>query len=280
MTDGKREQGFALPTVLWACVLIAVTTSGLLTLQRSLHGRAHNALTAAQLRETDDAAIYTAMHDLNGIQRKIVHHLDGRPIVWAFQGRQVVLRVQDELGKIDLNFADRLLLGHLFVAAGFDPADGDTFADRIADWRERGAGRRLHGAKREDYAAAGLTYGPREAPFMTVGELHLVLGMTDEIFNRVSPALTVYSESPAIDESVSPSLVLMCMQNLSASDAEAVLESRNRDDTRTVFNNQPAVGHAFTINAETTDGALTVRRTAIVRITGRGLDPEWTYSWN
>ncbi len=274
-----RERGFALPTVLWACVLIAVTISGLLTLQRSLHHRAHDALLAAQLRETDDAAIYAAMHDLNGIRRKIVRYLDGRPMDWTFQGREVVLRVQDELGKVDLNFADGILLRRLFIAAGGDPAAGDVFADRIADWRERGVGRRLHGAKRDDYAAAGLTYGPREAPFMTVGELHLVLGMTDEIFDRVSPGLTVYSESPSIDESVAPPLVLMCTLNLNVEDTRALLAQRNRGGASTLSSSQTILGHAFTISAETTDGPMEVRRTAIVRITGRGLDPEWTYSW-
>ncbi len=279
MTTETGERGFALPTVLWACVLIAVTISGLLTLQRSLHHRAHDALLVAQLRETDDAAIYAAMHDLNGIRRKIVLYLDGRPMSWAFQGREVVLRVQDELGKVDLNFADTVLLRRLFITAGGDPAAGDVFADRIADWRERGVGRRLHGAKRDEYAAAGLAYGPREAPFMTVGELHLVLGMTDEIFDRVSPGLTVYSETPSVDGSVAPPLVLMCTLNLNVEDTDAVLAQRNRGGANILSSSQTIVGHAFTIVAETTDGALTVRRTAIVRITGRGLDPEWTYSW-
>ena len=155
MSQEAQGEGFALPMVLWACVLIAITASGLLTLQRSLHHRAHDALLAAQLRETDDAAIYFAIHDLNGIQPKVIRHLDGCPIVWTFQGRQVVLRVQDELGKVDLNFADHTLLRRLFVAAGGDQCAGDAFADRVADWRERGIGRRLHGAKRDDYAAAG-----------------------------------------------------------------------------------------------------------------------------
>ena len=279
MTWKTGERGFALPMVLWACVLIAVTASGLLTLQRSLHHRAHDALLAEQLRATDDAAISFAIHDLDRVQPMVVRHLDGRPVSWTFQGRQVVLRVQDELGKVDLNFADRALLRRLFVAAGGDPAAGDEFADRVADWRERGVGRRLHGAKRDDYAAAGLAYGPREAPFLTVGELHLVLGMTDETFDRISPGLTVYSESPSIDASLAPPLVLMSVLNLDEGHAAIALAQRSRNDARTLPSSQTIVGHAFTISAETSDGPLTVQRVAIVRITGHALDPEWTYSW-
>lgn len=71
-----------------------------------------------------------------------------------------------------------------------------TPADRILDWREPGIGKRLNGAKAEDYRAAGIVYGPRKAPFESVEEVKLVMGMTAQLFDALAPALTVYSQTP------------------------------------------------------------------------------------
>src|SRR5205085_2660138 len=49
------------------------------------------------------------------------------------------------------------------------------------------------------YRAAGLTYGPRGAPFQHAGELSLVLGVPDVLIERASPFLTVYSGQPQIN---------------------------------------------------------------------------------
>src|SRR5882672_7761736 len=50
-----------------------------------------------------------------------------------------------------------------------------------------------NGAEDADYAAAGLAYGAKDAPFAMTEELLQVPGMTRELFDRVAPDITVYS---------------------------------------------------------------------------------------
>ena len=52
---------------------------------------------------------------------------------------------------------------------------------------------RPNGAEEAAYRAAGLPWGPKNAPFETVEELQQVLGMTADIYKRVAPSLTTYS---------------------------------------------------------------------------------------
>jgi general secretion pathway protein K len=55
---------------------------------------------------------------------------------------------------------------------------------------------RPNGAEAADYRAAGMEWGPKNAPFEEITELQQVLGMTMPIYKEVAPLLTVYSTYP------------------------------------------------------------------------------------
>jgi general secretion pathway protein K len=138
------------------------------------------------------------------------------------------MRVEDEAGKIDLNRARGELLRRLFMAVGVEPPAAQALVDKILDWREAGIGRRLNGAKAEDYRAAGFAYGPREGPFASVEELRLAMDMTPALFARVAPSLTVYSQSAWIDPAFAPPDVLAALAGLGAAPASQILGARRR----------------------------------------------------
>ena len=81
---------------------------------------------------------------------------------------------------------------------GVDPAKAQSLADAIADFRDADNLPRLRGAEEAQYRDAGLVWGPKNAPFQTVGELQQILGMTAEIYRRVAPDLSVYSVTGAL----------------------------------------------------------------------------------
>ena len=203
---------------------------------------------------------------------------DGTVYLWSFGGGQVWLSVQDEDGRIDLNAAPDALLQGLFASAGLDPDAAAAMVDAIADFRDPDDLHRLQGAEDRDYAEAGLPWGAKDAPFEAVEELQQVLGMTREIYERVAPALTVYSGRRGIDPQVAPREALMALQGIGPEQVEAFLADRAAGAEGTTENLLGAEAQEtrsrqriFTIRAEahTESGAVFVREATIALIGAR-----------
>ena len=94
------------------------------------------------------------------------------------EGYKVV--ILDESGLINPNGwltpDQRQLFGKLFTSWGLDKNACDTAADGLFDWQSRSPFRSLRGAKQPEYAAAGRPGLPPNAPFVSPGEMELVLG--------------------------------------------------------------------------------------------------------
>src|SRR5690606_29702777 len=69
----------------------------------------------------------------------------------------------------------------------------------------------LGGAEDPQYAAAGLPYGAKDAPFETVAEVEQVLGMDRALFTAAAPHLTVFSGLPQPDQRFAASEVLQAL---------------------------------------------------------------------
>jgi general secretion pathway protein K len=106
----------------------------------------------------------------------------------------VLVRIDKESDRINLNTASATLLRALIIQVGGAPALANRLAATILDWRTSGANPRAGGAKAADYRAAGRAYGPPGSPFQSVGELADVLGMTADLFARLEPHLTVLTD--------------------------------------------------------------------------------------
>jgi general secretion pathway protein K len=68
-----------------------------------------------------------------------------------------------------------------------------ALSDAIQDWIDPDDTTRPNGAEIAQYKAAGLSYGPKNAPFDTVSELQQVLGMTYDLYEKIEPGITIYS---------------------------------------------------------------------------------------
>jgi general secretion pathway protein K len=273
-TEPGQQRGFALVTVLWAAMIVALLVQSVLVTGRTEARLAHNREALAQLGAIADAGLNVAI--LRLLDPRVEPPVDGSPFTLAFAGQQLRLVIQDEAGKIDLNAAQDELLRRLFRSVGADLETASALKDRILDWREPGIGKRLNGAKAPEYRAAGLAYGPRNGPFATVEEVQLVLGMTPELFAAIAPALTVYSQTRWIDPSFAPPEVLRALPGMDEGAIANLLLARASTSGR------PAVmlGHAFTITAEADGpGEIHVKRSAVVRLTGRPSAPFWIYRW-
>jgi general secretion pathway protein K len=227
----KRQQGIALVAVVWTLVLLAVLAASFTRSTRSGSYLARNLVANAQARALADAGIHRAVAGLFEQDPERQLALDGTEYRIDLDGGEVRLRLQDEAGKIDLNRAPVTMLVALFKTVGLDAAGAEDLADAIADYRDRDEEPRPHGAEAADYKAAGLDHGPRNGRFSAIEELRQVLGMSDELYRRVKPAITVYGRGRRVNRANAPELVLRAL--LADDAATAVLDARS-DQVRTL----------------------------------------------
>lgn len=294
--SGEGERGVALVAVLWGVLLLSVLAVSFSTRAGTDARLARNALDRAEAASLADAGVYWAVRELLRPPEARRVALDGATYAIAFHGAQLHVRVQDEGGKADLNAAPPELLRHILEAAGAAPGEAVALADAIADWRDSDDRRRAEGAEWADYQAAGLAIAPRNARLLMLEELRGVMGMTPELFAAAAPLLTVHSGTAGIDPFYAPPGVLRALPGMTAGQAEAVAEARQRlargtmpeapeaafllKGAATAFVASSA-GRTFTVRVSVLapSGARFVRR-ALVELTGRPSRPYRFLSWS
>ena len=224
MSDGPAQphsRGIALVIVLWSLVLLAVIATGFAADTRTETKLAHNLAETAKARALAEAGVARAILELlkPAAERRLTV-LDA-PVRFTFGGGEILLSLEDEGGKIDLNRAPDTLLQGLFTAAGIEGQDGVRLVNAIADFRDSDALRRADGAEDDDYRAAGLGHEAKDRPFEDIEELKQVLGMTPELFARIAPALTVHSRSRRVNRKTASPLVLQALTGVDPTAAGA-----------------------------------------------------------
>lgn len=183
-------RGFALVIVLWTLVLLTLIATQMTGTGRTEVRLAANLRGAAVAQAAADGCVYAA------IQRLLADPAglwppDPAPRTERVQGASVVTQLGSEDGRFDLNSAPAEVLVALLRALGVDGNQAQALASDIVLWRFPSA----RGTERmRAYQQAGLDYGPPGAPFESVAELALVLGMTRDVYDRMRPHVTVFHE--------------------------------------------------------------------------------------
>jgi general secretion pathway protein K len=279
------DQGTALILALWATLAMATLVAGVRILGLRAASLAEARLEQVQLTGLADGMINLTVLRLLDAVPGGHPPVDGTPTPLGFGGLVGEVAVQDEAGKVDLNQAPEPLLQRFLISANIDLQTAQSLADTILDWREPGIGRRLNGAKAEDYRRAGIEYGPRGGKMETVDELRLVMGMTDPVFTRIAPALTVVSQNAWPDQAVAPEAVLRVLDGMDDARIAATLAARaarlaTQPDGTVIDTAPPAsVGRAYTIQVTLAGRTTGLQRAAILRLTGIPSDPVVVYQW-
>ncbi len=141
-------------------------------------------------------------------------------LTFQFEAGNVQLAVVDENGRIDLNSSDPQLLEGLYKAVKGISLTPSAFAARVVDWRDEDEDLSNDGAEADAYSSAGVPYGPRNAPFASVGELRLLLGLSQQDFAKLEPYLTVYNPNGLVDPFSASVQVLRAIPDLLPADLE------------------------------------------------------------
>jgi len=184
------ESGFIIVPVLWILLMLA-SLAGVLSVYLSNSAIAL-ALNDDRLRS---AALVSASLELTAY-KLTSGPAQNRPQSGSFVLRLdrsiVSIRFSPESSRINLNLAPKEVLSNFFQVLGAQQKEAEQYADRIIGWRAPPPEDSLEGEK-SLYRAGGARYAPRGAPFPTVQELWLVLGLPPALIERAMPFVTVFS---------------------------------------------------------------------------------------
>jgi len=228
-TCRQRQSGIAIVLALWLTVLLTVLASGFAFSMRNEALAARNAVSLAQARAAADGALERTAYELMRPQVAGVWKPDGQVHQWNEGDVAIAITAVDEAAKIDINTApDILLKNMLMVIGGLDEQSAGALVDAIADWRDPDDLRRPNGAEAPEYKAANLKYVPANAPFETVGEAARVLGMTQAVFQRIAPIITVYSRQPGVNAATADRNALLALPNATPEAVDAYIDLRTQ----------------------------------------------------
>ena len=228
-----NQGGVALVMVLWVLILVTISTGAYTLTARMDQLEAHTVLSGTQARMAAEAGINLAVMSLRDPDELTRLVPDGRGYFMEFEGIQIEVQVTDERGKLNINTAGEDMFINLLTANGLDTSEAELLAAAIADWIDQDEIERANGAELAAYDAAGLGLGPANRGFVMVEELLQVLGMSWELYNRMAPGLTVYSETPVPDPAYAPPEALMALPDMSEEDARNFVEERHSEESLT-----------------------------------------------
>jgi general secretion pathway protein K len=218
--------GVALIFVLWLLALLTLLLGSFALITRTESLQARHLFDTTRARYAAEAGINQAAWALSLPDPTLRWLPDGREYRIQFEEAEVSIRITDESGLIDLNAADAQTFVNLFVTTGVELTEATAIAESILDWRDGDDLKLLNGAEDSDYRAAEFPYGAKDAPFDLVAELQQVMGVSYELYQRIAPALTVYSGQAVPNLAYAPVEVLRAFPNIDPAMAQMLIEQR------------------------------------------------------
>jgi general secretion pathway protein K len=145
-------------------------------------------------------------------------HLGSKIPPISFGEGRIEIEIENESGKININYAGSGLLKMMLNPFDLDEEDKDVIVDSILDWRDPDDLYRLNGAEDEYYESLAHPYRTKNGPFDSVEELLLVRGVTPEIFyGGLKEMITIYpGESLSVDDGIKEAPVNASQININA----------------------------------------------------------------
>ncbi len=210
----SRERGLALLIVLWVIVAAALLVSSFSVSVRSSIGFVASEVKLSGFEALLDGGVEIAAARIIDENSKQRWRPNGRSHTVRFDDYELTISIRDASGLVDLNKADKDLLHNLLRQFTDSEQRAVFLRDRIL--QARGVDKDKRDDLRTD--AAPQPDPPRSPPFIDVGQLRSVEGMTPEIFRRLKPFVTVYSKDGRIAPWAAPDEVLLAIPNMTRGD--------------------------------------------------------------
>jgi general secretion pathway protein K len=284
-------RGIALISVLWITGLLAVMAASFVSASRTEARLARNQLENAKAQALADAGVQRAALGLLALDPERAWRADGRIYRFALGEGEVQVSIRDEDGKIDLNEGPLELIAGLLIALDLEPEAAQALAERIGDFRDPDHDALPLGAEDPAYVAAGLAAGAADRPFVHEAELVRVLGMSEELYRRVRPHVTVHAGSDGLDFTRATRAVLEALPGITPEIVEGLLATGPFDDPLAAIEDDevlaqidlywlPSREAVFTIRADaSTRGGGRFVREAVIELDGTPERPFLVHAW-
>jgi general secretion pathway protein K len=226
----RRQRGIALVIVLWILLLVTISTGAYTLMARMDQLEAHTVISSTRARMAAESGInlaVLALRDPDELTRLVP---DGRPYQYLVQDVMVEVKVTDERGKLDINTVNEPTWVLLFQNNGLESDEATYLAAAVMDCADADEIERASGAELAAYQSAGIDAGPGNRPFLMIDEVLQVLGMPWDLFKKIEPALTVFSETGMPDPAFAPLEALLALPEMTEEDALNFIEERHSQD--------------------------------------------------
>jgi general secretion pathway protein K len=222
----RINRGFALIFTLW--VLLLVTVIGM-SFSYSLKIERQSTVTYTECFQAEIAA-------LSGTKRAILALLSPTsgpeqqpnqlPYSMTLDNFEISTLVRSEAGKVNLNQAPIEILTGLF--GQFTTAEeAEMMAAALIDWRDPDSEPIPNGAEEDAYSQAGYSYAPTNRPLNSIPELSQIIGFNSDLIARITPFVTVHSNTPKIDPFSATATTLTSLPGIEEEIAQRFIEKRN-----------------------------------------------------
>lgn len=207
------ERGFALLVVLWVVASAALMVSSFNATVRGGASLTTSELGLSQMDAIADAGIEVAVARLMDEELERRWLADGEAHSMSFGGVDLVIRIDDPNGLIDLNKAAGPLLLQFFSHFNGAGSDAEQMRDQILLAREESSNRaakrqrdtRTKGAMKDEQPSSVLpTEIPRTVAFLDINQLRHLDGMTPQLFSAIAPFVTVYAKDSRVHAEAAP----------------------------------------------------------------------------
>ena len=260
------QRGIALVIVLWLLVLMTVIAASHARVIRTEARLASNQLDAGKARHLAETGAHHAILELLVRDEAQRWQFDGSVYRVRFEDGAAAIAIRDARGLVDINKAPAKLLETVLAAAGAEADRIQPLVDAILDWRDKDSLKHIKGAEDDDYRRVGMKWAARDGAFSSVEELRYVMGMTNTLFDRLSPYLTVHSGQASVLLEFAPPWLI---DVLSTSEAAPPAATTRRTTT--------SVGH-ITVWA-TSNGGSSASLDLVVKLTPRAEQAYTIQSW-
>jgi len=226
-----RQRGVALVIVLWIMLLITISTSAFTLMARMDSLEAHTILWSTKARLAAEAGMNIAVLSLRDPVEETRLIPDGRPFLVQYRDARVEVMVTDERGKLNINKAGDLQLLQLFLANGLEEEQAALLTGAILDWVDIDELTRPDGAELPEYETAGFQVGPGNRAFIMVEELLQVIGMPWELYQKIQPGLTVWTENAVPNPAYAPVEAMLALPDMTQELAQEFVQERHGLET-------------------------------------------------
>lgn len=261
------QQGIALVVVLWLLVLMTVIAASHARIIRTETRLASNQIENSKARSLAEAGVHHAILELLVRDEEQRWPVNGSINRIRYQDGSVAIAIRDVRGLVDINSASAALLDSVLAGTGIEETQRKALVDATLDWRDKDSLKHINGAEDDDYRRAGLKWAARDGAFSSVEEFRYVLGMTNPLFERLAPYLTVHSGQANITLDYAPPWLFSVLAETQESSTSVNITRRND-------------GSTFQITVwATSNGGSSASLDAVVRIAATS-DPAYTIlSW-